>query len=155
MEFRISKIKMCWNLLAGTLLLWGGYMLVISNIIIAQIVGWVVILLFGSAYIFIFYSLSKGIFEKPIMIISPDGIYHKQISEIPIPWNNIRLIWKSSMTIPRRLYIETMDHSPSKCPHNIFFTVLTPGFAAAWSYLNENYPNKIRGNTDETSKVNL
>jgi len=103
---------MCLNLLAGILMLWGGYMLIISNIIIAQIVGWVVILLFGLAYIFVYYCLSKGIFEKPIMIINSEGIYHKQISEIPIPWNNIRLIWKSSMTIPRRLYIETMDHSP-------------------------------------------
>ena len=91
----------------------------------------------------------------PIMTINPDGIYHKQISNIPIPWNNIRLIWKSSMTIPRRLYIETMDHSPSKCPHNIFFTVLTPGFSAAWSYLNKNYPDKIRGNTVETSRASL
>jgi len=124
MEFSISKIKMCLNLLAGILILWGGYMLIISNIIIAQIFGWLVILLFGSAYIFVFYCLSKGIFEKPIMIINSEGIYNKQISEIPIPWSNIRLIWKSSMTIPRILYIETMDHSPSKCPHNIYFTVL-------------------------------
>jgi hypothetical protein len=155
MDFRISKIKMCQTLLAGTLMLWGGYMLIISNIIIAQIVGWVVIILFGSMYIYICYNLFKPIFETPIMIINSEGIYHKQISCIPIPWSNIRLIWKSSMTIPRILYIETKDHSPSKCPHNIYFTVLTPGFSAAWSYLNKNYPEKIRGKTDETSRISL
>lgn len=155
MEFSVSIIKMCLSLLAGILMLWGGYLLIISNIIIAQIFGWLVILLFGSAYIFVFYCLSKGIFEKPIMIINPEGIYHKHISEIPIHWNNIRLIWKSSMTIPRILYIETMDHYPSKSPHNIYCTVLSQSFYAAWSYLNKNYPDKIRGKTDETSRISL
>lgn len=146
---------MCRGLLAGLVMLWSGYMLIISNVIIGQIVGLAVILISGLCVILITYSLFKPISTMPIMTINPNGIYHKQISNIPIPWNNIRLIWKSSMTIPRRLYIETKDHSPSKCPHNIFFTVLTPGFSAAWSYLNKNYPDKIRGNTDETSTVSL
>ncbi len=155
MEFRISKIKMCGGLLAGMIMLWSGYMLIISNVIIGQIVGLAVILISGICVISIANTIFKPISTMPIMTINPDGIYHKQISNIPIPWDNIRLIWKSSMTIPRRLYIETMDHSQSKCPHNIFFTVLTPGFSAAWSYLNKNYPNKIRGNTDETSRISL
>jgi hypothetical protein len=146
---------MCGSLLAGLVMLWGGYMLIISNVIIGQIVGLAVILTSGLCVILITYNLFKPINTLPIMTINPDGIYHKQISSIPIPWDNIRLIWKSSMTIPRRLYIETMDHSPSKCPHNIFFTVLTPGFSDAWRYLNNNYPDKIRGNTDETSKISL
>lgn len=146
---------MCRGLLAGMVMLWSGYMLIISNVIIGQIVGLAVILISGLCVVLITHSLFKPISTMPIMTINSDGIYHKQISNIPIPWNNIRLIWKSSMTIPRRLYIETMDHSPSKCPHNIFFTVLSPGFSAAWSYLNRNYPDKIRGNTDETSRVSL
>jgi hypothetical protein len=146
---------MCGGLLAGMIMLWSGYMLIISNVFIGQIVGLAVILISGICVISIANTIFKPISTMPIMTINSDGIYHKQISNIPIPWDNIRLIWKSSMTIPRRLYIETMDHSQSKCPHNIFFTVLTPGFAAAWSYLNENYPNKICGNTHETSKVNL
>ncbi len=136
-------------------MLWSGYMLIICNVIVGQIVGLAVILISGLCVILITYSLFKPISTMPIMTINANGIYHKQINEIPIPWDNIRLIWKSSMTIPRTLYIETMDHSPSKCPHNIYFTVLTPGFTAAWSYLNTNYPDKIRGNKGETSRISL
>jgi hypothetical protein len=146
---------MCGGLLAGLIMLWSGYMLIISNVIIGQIVGSAVIFISGLCVILVNYTLFKPIGTMPIMTINPNGIYHKQISNIPIPWDNIRLIWKSSMTIPRVLYIETMDHSPSKCPHNIYFTYLTPGFSAAWNYLNKNYPDKIRGNTDETSRVSL
>ena len=155
MEFRISKIKLCRGLLAVMLMLWSGYMLIISNVIIGKIVGAVVILVAGLCAIFISYRIFKPISTTPIMTINTDGIFHEQIGNDPIPWNNIRFIWKSSMTVPRRLYIETENHSPSKCPHNIFFTVLTPGFSDAWKYLNTNFPDKIRGNTDKTSRISF
>lgn len=155
MEFRISKIKMCGGLLAGMLMLWCGYLLIISSVIIGQIVGLAVILISGLCVLAISYRLFKPNSATPIMTINSDGIFHKHIGNDPIPWNNIRFVWKSSMTVPRRLYIETEDHSPSRFPHNIFFTVLTPGFSDAWNYLNTNFPDKIRGNTDKTSRVSF
>lgn len=136
-------------------MLWIGYMLIISNLIIGQIVGLVAILIFGLCFLLMIYALFIPISTIPIMTINSDGIFHKEIGNDPIPWNNIRFVWKSSMTVPRRLYIETMDHSSSKYPHNIFFTALTPGFSDAWNYLNTNFPDKIRGNTDKTSRISL
>jgi len=145
LEFRLSKLKLSVFVPLALLMLWLGYLMLSSNQIIGRIVGCFNIIVFLSAILYILYGLTKQNNNMPIIVFDSNGIYLKGFSKQTIPWSNIRLIWKSSMTSPRRLYIESLDQSPSGYPHNLIFTFLTPGFNDAWHFIKTNHPEKLQG----------
>jgi hypothetical protein len=146
LEFRLSKLKLSACIPLGLLMMWVGYLMLISNkIIIGRILGGVIIIAFLGALLFILLGFTKKNDNTPIIVFDSNGIYHKGLSKPMIPWDNIRLIWKSSMTFPKILYVETLDQSPNGYPHNLYFTYLTPGFDDAWRFLRTHHPEKLRG----------